>query len=95
MAQEQKAADDPGTPGSSSVEPGGVDAEALRRETELRAYYRHCARGCAPGSELDDWLAAEQEVLALHSAASPSATAASADDRQHRKLDRRQGVERR
>ncbi len=92
MAQEHKATDETG---SSSVERGGGDAEAIRRETELRAYYRHCERGRAPGCELDDWLAAEQEVLALHTAPPPSATAASADDRQHRRQDRRQGVARR
>ncbi len=40
--------------------------DAVRREIALRAYYRHCDRGCAPGAELDDWLAAEQDVRAEH-----------------------------
>lgn len=39
-------------------------AEALDAEIAIRAYYRHCERGAAPGSATDDWLAAEQEVLA-------------------------------
>ena len=38
--------------------------ELLRQEIELRAYYRYCDRGCAPGLDREDWLAAEQEVLA-------------------------------
>lgn len=38
--------------------------ERLRQEIELRAYYRSCERGCTPGREVEDWLAAEQEVLA-------------------------------
>lgn len=39
-------------------------ASTLHAEIALRAYYRHCARGRATGSAVDDWLAAEQEVLA-------------------------------
>ena len=38
-----------------------------RREIELRAYYRYWERGCSPGGDVDDWLAAEQEVLAERS----------------------------
>lgn len=91
MAHKHKPVDDTGTPRSSSVERDGVDAEARRRETELRAYFRYCERGCGPGGELDDWLAAEQEVLAVHSTPTPSVTAASAEDRPRR----RQGVARR
>ncbi|MCC7240822.1 MAG: DUF2934 domain-containing protein [Acidobacteria bacterium] len=37
----------------------------------MRAYYRHCERGGAPGSATDDWLAAEQEVLAERPAQHP------------------------
>jgi len=44
----------------------------LRREIELRAYYRYCDRGCTPGRDRDDWLAAEQEVLATQRATAPS-----------------------
>lgn len=39
-------------------------SSALQEEIALRAYYRHCERGGTPGSATDDWLAAEQEVLA-------------------------------
>ena len=38
----------------------------LRDEIQLRAYYRYCDRRCEPGGEIDDWLSAEQEVLAQH-----------------------------
>lgn len=47
--------------------PGGVpDADALRREIELRAYHRYCERGCAAGADVDDWVEAEREVFAAH-----------------------------
>ena len=39
------------------------DFEQIRREIELRAYYRYCERGCSSGGDVDDWLAAEREVL--------------------------------
>lgn len=37
-----------------------VDPSAIER----RAYELYCARGCADGHDLDDWLAAERELLA-------------------------------
>lgn len=40
------------------------DFEQIRREIELRAYYRYCERGYIPGADVEDWLAAEHEVLA-------------------------------
>lgn len=40
------------------------DAEAIRREIELRAYFKYCARGGGPDRHIEDWLAAEGEVLA-------------------------------
>ena len=46
-----------------------ADAEAIRQEIELRAYDRYCKRGCESGADVSDWLAAEQEVLALHAGA--------------------------
>lgn len=49
---------------SSSLPLASETGEMLRREIEVRAYYRYCERGCAPGFELDDWLAAERAVLA-------------------------------
>jgi hypothetical protein len=38
--------------------------EAIRREIELRAYYRYCERGRQQGGELEDWVMAEQEIVA-------------------------------
>lgn len=49
-------------------------ADALLQEIAVRAYHRFCARGCAPGSDVDDWLAAERELLAgQQTPAAPSA----------------------
>lgn len=48
-----------------------AESEALQQEIQLRAYYRYCERGCAPGVDVSDWLEAEQQVLAVH-AQSPS-----------------------
>jgi hypothetical protein len=60
--------------GSSSQQPAvSENDEMVRREIDLRAYFRYCERGCAPGLELDDWLAAEREVLA-EKRAKPSRT---------------------
>ena len=41
-----------------------TDNEALREEIARRAYTKFCDRGCVHGSDTEDWLAAEQEVLA-------------------------------
>lgn len=41
-------------------------SEALRGEVERLAYSKYCDRGYEPGHEVDDWLAAEQELLAKH-----------------------------
>ena len=66
MAHRAKTPDKAGKHDSSPA-PGLVaDADALRREIELRAYHRYCERGCASGADLDDWVAAEREVLAAH-----------------------------
>jgi hypothetical protein len=35
----------------------------LRDEIERRAYAHFCERGCVDGSDIDDWLAAERDVL--------------------------------
>ena len=56
----QKDPDVAATPESGST-PASDDAQ-IRQEIELRAYYRYCDRGCAPGSELEDWLTAEKEL---------------------------------
>ncbi len=66
MAHRAKTPDKRGKHDSSPA-PGLVaDADALRREIELRAYHRYCERGCAAGADVDDWVAAEREVLAAH-----------------------------
>jgi hypothetical protein len=77
MAIRQKAAQrlndaDPRTPNL----PAG-DAKALEEEIQLRAYDRFCERGCAPGAELDDRLAAERDVSARQAARSSSPAPAS------------------
>ncbi len=43
----------------------------LRAEIELRAYFKYCERGCASGCDVDDWLAAEQQILAERAADPP------------------------
>lgn len=45
----------------------GPGDEAAQRQTTIAqaAYFRAQRRGFAPGHELEDWLAAEQEVYAL------------------------------
>lgn len=40
--------------------------DGASEEIEKRAYQRYCDRGCAPGRELEDWIAAERELLAEH-----------------------------
>jgi hypothetical protein len=48
--------------------------ESPDRNIAEAAYYRAEQRGFVPGYELDDWLAAEREILALYDeSANPSA----------------------
>ena len=52
------------------TEPGPQATNEVPREvTELRAYFKYCERGCEPGYDVDDWLAAEREILAERAAA--------------------------
>ena len=44
--------------------PVNIGNDGLFEQIQLRAYYRFCERGCTPGGEVEDWLAAEREVLA-------------------------------
>jgi hypothetical protein len=44
------------------------DGEARYRWIAQAAYLRAETRGFAPGGEVEDWLAAEAEFLALHGA---------------------------
>lgn len=84
MTRERKTVVDASRLAPASVEAFADSAGALRQEIELRAYYRYCERGCAPGGELDDWLAAEQEVLAVGATTASLPAESSADDRQRR-----------
>lgn len=34
----------------------------IRKQIEKRAYELYLARGCGPGKEVEDWLAAEREL---------------------------------
>ena len=54
----------------AGTEPNGAEG-ALRETIELRAYFKYLERGCAEGCNVDDWLAAEQEILAERAAAPP------------------------
>jgi hypothetical protein len=88
MTRERKTVVDVSRLAPPSVEAFADNAGAPRQEIELRAYYRYCERGCAPGGELEDWLAAEQEVLAAAAAPASSPVESSADDRQGRTRSR-------
>ena len=51
-----------------------TDDKTLQEEIERRAYRRFCNRGHEHGAALDDWLAAECEVLAAKNAIPPDRT---------------------
>ena len=79
MAHKSKAAEERTTTGDlTPVDAGVAGGEALQHQIQLRAYYRYCERGCAPGADVNDWLAAEQEVLFAHADQDPSAVRTSA-----------------
>lgn len=46
--------------------PGHIDVDPAtqRQQIEERAYAKFCERGGTPGHDVEDWLAAEQEILA-------------------------------
>jgi len=44
----------------------GFALTELEPEIRMRAYELYERRGCTPGQEAEDWLAAEREVLARH-----------------------------
>jgi hypothetical protein len=66
MAHRSKTQDKGGKQDPALAAGATPDADALRREIELRAYHRYCERGCAAGADADDWVGAEREVLAAH-----------------------------
>lgn len=51
----------------------GVTPVELETEIRIRAYELFEQRGSVPGSETDDWFAAEREILARHEQHSQSA----------------------
>lgn len=81
MSHKQKAAQKRSGRPPATLDAVAGDAKALREEIQLRAYYRYCERGYAPGAELDDWLAAEREVSAMQTARSSSPAPASGNAR--------------
>ena len=80
MTVDEKAREETTTP-QIAEDKGTADAEALRQEIALRAYYKFQERGCAPGCDVEDWLAAEQEVLAAPATPTAPIARASANDR--------------
>ena len=44
----------------------GFAPDDLEPKIRMRAYELYEQRGCTPGQESEDWLAAEREVLARH-----------------------------
>ena len=52
-------------PGNGAAGNGFTPAD-LESEIRLRAYELYEQRGCIPGHETDDWVAAEREVRARH-----------------------------
>jgi hypothetical protein len=54
------------TPVKNSKEPSALSPEKLVEEISKRAYEIHLKRGCAHGSNTDDWLKAEQEIKAKY-----------------------------
>ena len=57
-----------------------TDDKTPQREIERRAYQRFCDRGCQDGFDVDDWLAAEREVLAELERANPDESGAAPPD---------------
>ena len=43
-----------------------ISTQSILLEIQETAYFKYLARGSIPGHDLDDWLAAEQEVLARY-----------------------------
>ena len=62
--------------------------EVVRQEIARRAYGRFCDRGCAPGEDVEDWLAAEREVLESRKSAAAPDSLSDAKPRPSRKANR-------
>lgn len=62
--------------------------EVRREEIELRAYFKYCERGCESGHDVDDWLAAEREIVAEGAAAEHADTPETPPEEPHREATR-------
>ena len=60
-------------------------SEKRQQEIARRAYERYCDRGCTPGADIDDWLAAERKVLVSQADEPPSSDQSHAKPRHTRK----------
>ncbi len=50
-------------PAAARAKEGPVETPSLEEHIRVRAYELYLERGDQSGSELDDWLQAEQEIL--------------------------------
>ena len=66
--------------------PNANKNEELRHEIARRAYLRYCDRGCVPGADIDDWLAAEREMLGSRESDALSSHPSRAKSRRTRKV---------
>jgi Protein of unknown function (DUF2934) len=57
----------------NGVAGNGFSPSDFESEIRMRAYELYEQRGCTPGQEAEDWLAAEREVLARHTQQSHTA----------------------
>jgi hypothetical protein len=67
MATASRAASKTANDGAPEAAPAAIAApteDDMWTEIAKRAYARYCDRGCAHGGDLEDWVAAEKEVLA-------------------------------
>jgi hypothetical protein len=65
-----------------------AENEVLRKEIELRAYFKYSGRGCEAGHDVDDWLAAEREILTEGAAAEHAETPETPPEEPHREQTR-------
>ncbi|MBP1604659.1 MAG: hypothetical protein H6Q08_33 [Acidobacteria bacterium] len=76
--------------------PRAAKAAAFLRPTAeeiaVRAYFRAMERGFAPGNAMEDWLAAEAELIAWRKGAGPSAAPAGKTTIS-KKVERATGIE--
>ena len=64
QALENSPETESGRTADSSAAPAAGDADDRRRLVEQRAYELYLSRGGAHGSDWEDWLAAERELIA-------------------------------